>query len=817
MRIISAVLILLTLYKDASSKSIICTDNSPVQYFRIPKLHKCNYHRILNSRSEPVQYEVFKPNVIEYISEAKLCKKLVSEVSMYTDFSGYEHMVEKELNNNPITLAECREMINSKKCGYGTLSQGKSNSWSTNNKIEVDYPNRFTSFFTPKRYYKENCIVIETKVYSHFNQTKPTNVLADMNNCKYQDGFCEIKNNEIITWDVNKDQKCQYISIGILDGMYNNNLWVNNENQIALNFQTNKTIKDCNSDLTISDEGFAVKKINRSQYAPRQIPVAIPTYPQRQQQEDDRRRREQEETRKREQEDARRREQEDRRREELRNQEDARRREHERQKHNEDFEKKKQEKLKKEEELEKKKQEKLKKLQEEAEMKELMKQRQGEDWTIHDKSLKNGSNKANRTKREIADSAFFQPLPLPEYNEYLKIKQDCENLPNYEAFRNSREGCDSLTTYTDFINKIANFEKEQHMNKETWQPLPFPGYEEYLNIKEDCAILPTYDEYKTIRESCDAFPSYTEFIKRIANYELFETGKQRRKRELYSDFQAAGEFQYLENQSNNLLRHTTEVMCDIFNEQNEVLESLIRENPRRYIQKQLNHSAVKVRFIDSAQVVQVTFCKEIDEEDIDFIDITHFDGYKLSMALALGQIPIKIKSLGDKIWYFKNDYSGGIISSKPQLHPMIDYRTNITNMKDFKEFDLKFLDDKVVFHEHILLDMKTNIEEELLDEIREKADVAIDIHASNQDSTMPHEILDDVEGFFGKWWLRIWRVGVTIAVAFVYIFIARTFWLILSPKTFIDKKNKRERNKQYEGLELRELVRRPTVASLTVD
>ena len=102
--------------------------------------------------------------------------------------------------------------------------------------------------------------------------------------------------------------------------MYNNNLWVNNENQIALNFQTNKTIKDCNSDLTISDEGFAVKKINRSQYAPRQIPVAIPTYPQRQQQEDDRRR-----------------EQEDRRREELRNQEDARRREQERQKHYRDL------------------------------------------------------------------------------------------------------------------------------------------------------------------------------------------------------------------------------------------------------------------------------------------------------------------------------------------------------------------------------------------------------------------------------------------------------------------------------------------------
>ncbi|EGT60171.1 hypothetical protein CAEBREN_30922 [Caenorhabditis brenneri] len=640
-----------------------------------------------------------------------------------------------------------------------------------------------------------------------------------MNNCKYQDGFCEIKKNEIITWDVNRDQKCQYISIGILDGMYNNNLWVNNKNQIALNFQTNKTVKDCNLDLVISDEGFAVRRIQRSQFSPRQIPVPIPPYPQRQQQEDDRRRREQEDQRKREQEDTRKREEDQRKREEdqrkreedIRNREELLRREQEdaRRKQNEaDFEKRKQEKLKREEEYEKKKQEKIKKTQ------ELPKQRKEEDWTVYDEAPKGGDKRANRTKREI-----FQPLPLPDYNEYLKIKQDCDNLPSYEAFKNSREGCDSLTTYTDFINKIANFEKEQHFNSstdKTWQPLPFPGYEEYLNIKEDCAILPTYDEYKTIRESCDAFPIYTEFIKRIANYELFQTGKQRRKRELYSDFQAAGEFQYLENQSNNLLRHTTEVMCDIFNEQNEVLESLIRENPRRYIQKQLNHSAVKVKFIDTAEVVQVTFCKEIDEDEIDFIDVTHFDGYKLSIALTLGQIPIKIKSLGDKIWYYKNDNFGGVISSKPQLHPMIDYRSNITNMKNFKEFDLKFLDDKVVFHEHILLDMKTNIEEELIEEMREKSDSSIEAHASNQDSTLPHEILDDVEGFFGKWWLRIWRVGVTLGVAVVYIFVGRSIWMILSPKTFIDRKN-RKRRREYESVELREMVHRPSVQSLTVD
>ncbi|CAP23695.2 Protein CBG02913 [Caenorhabditis briggsae] len=193
---------------------------------------------------------------------------------MYTDFSGYEHLVEKELNHRSISLAECREWIVNKKCEYGSLVKGKegmsdsknprtSGFWSTNNKVEVDYPNRFTSFFSPKRYYKENCIIIETKVYSHFNQSRPSNILSDLSNCKYQDGSCPIKKNEIMIWDVNTSQNRQCISIGKLDGIMNNGLWINSKNQIALSLNKTKIVRDCNLDLLISEEGFAVKEIQK--------------------------------------------------------------------------------------------------------------------------------------------------------------------------------------------------------------------------------------------------------------------------------------------------------------------------------------------------------------------------------------------------------------------------------------------------------------------------------------------------------------------------------------------------------------------------
>ncbi|CAP25731.1 Protein CBG05187 [Caenorhabditis briggsae] len=208
------------------------------------------------------------------------------------------------------------------------------------------------------------------------------------------------------------------------------------------------------------------------------------------------------------------------------------------------------------------------------------------------------------------------------------------------------------------------------------------------------------------------------------------------------------------------------------------------------------NQTIRVKSIDTNDdIIQVTFCKEIDDSDIEFVDLTHFDGFKTSLALTQGQIPIRIKQFGDKIWYYKNDPSGGIISSSLALHPMAN---NVANFKNFEEFDLNFLDDKVIFHEHILLDTKTNIEEELINEMREKADTSIQLHSNSQDG--------------------------------------RSIWMVLSPKTFFksegsgnlrffdSRKNRNPRNrnsifvrtKNHEDVELQDF-RNEHRRSLVVD
>ncbi|MGV4567373.1 hypothetical protein ACQ1P0_11715, partial [Ornithobacterium rhinotracheale] len=97
-----------------------------------------------------------------------------------------------------------------------------------------------------------------------------------------------------------------------------------------------KTIRDCDLDLMISDEGFAVRVIKNHNRFPKQIPVAISTREELQQQ---RHKQQLEEYEKRNQ-------------EILRREEEIKQQNQEREKQiNDDFEKRKQEKLKREEEM----------------------------------------------------------------------------------------------------------------------------------------------------------------------------------------------------------------------------------------------------------------------------------------------------------------------------------------------------------------------------------------------------------------------------------------------------------------------------------
>ena len=102
------------------------------------------------------------------------------------------------------------------------------------------------------------------------------------------------------------------------------------------------------------------------------------------------------------------------------------------------------------------------------------------------------------------------------------------------------------------------------------------------------------------------------------------------------------------------MKRFMETFCKMFNDHNDILEILLKENPKRFIQNALNYPAIDVKLIKN-EFLQVKFYKEIDHNLIEFIDLSELKGYKLSLALSNGVIPIKIKKYNDKIWYFKDN------------------------------------------------------------------------------------------------------------------------------------------------------------------
>uniref|UniRef100_A0A1I7XMW8 WD_REPEATS_REGION domain-containing protein n=1 Tax=Heterorhabditis bacteriophora TaxID=37862 RepID=A0A1I7XMW8_HETBA len=618
-------------------------------------------------------------------------------------------------------------MITTKKCEYGTLVKHSESQWFTNNKISENYPNRFASLFYPKRYLKENCLIIETKVYSHFNQSRPTNILSDLSKCDYLNGYCATKDNEVMIWDVNRDQKCKYISIGKFNGFYNNGLWINKENQIALNF--NKTIskvKDCGNSLILSDEGFAVKKIAIKRSIPKEVESKIPK---------------------------------------------------------------------------------------EVESKIPMRIPKEVDSKIPMRvqskiPMRVESNPQILDQKAIITTpiTFTTPMtttpPKQPRSQIEEILRE-ENRKKLES-KNFTRKTKRLQEQED--QRRRDLIKQEHqaaIEKERQDFIKRRQAEKDKRKEEKEKIQQAFQKHveeKMKRQSKEN--STSEEIKRTKRDtpEGFET--ERFRRDIYSDFQTAGQLQYLENIENNQLRHTTEIMCNIFNDHSEILEMMIKENPRGYMQKQLNNSAIRVNLIPDTNVVEVTFCKEIDIDHIENLVVDDFEPHEHDVdgyALTHGQIPIKLKGFGDKVWYYKDN----IISSK--IHNK--WNQHNSSVLDVRDYNLKFLEYKVIFHEHILFDTKTNIEEELIQEMREKSDIALTLHSNEQNSMIPHEILDDVESFFGKYYLRFWRIYVTIGVTLFYIFIGRTFWMLLSPKLYLSRKSKRI--KSTPEVEMQLIERKP--------
>ncbi|CAP29493.2 Protein CBG09973 [Caenorhabditis briggsae] len=319
-----------------------------------------------------------------------------------------------------------------------------------------------------------------------------------MSECKYQDGSCPIKKNEIMIWDVNTSQNCQYISIRKLDGIMNNGLWINSENQIALSLNKNNIVRDCNLDLLISDEGFAVRQLQNEipripteSKFPRSIGLtqqALPSTPSLQEMSST---------------------SEISRSEGLSNP----------QKYAESstprseglYQKEREEYYKRQREIQKDRE--LREQQIQMDRNRIQKEK---DKEVRDKY--EADRKEFEKRREEKMKQYL------EFEKRKKEKMERQGLLNTTTTTsvNSNKIKDSEIQRIETTNRIKRSIEANQSLEDTSRPFPLPTYEEYSKIKNDCSLLPSYADYlrskdKEIKDfirskdACDTFPSYDEY------------------------------------------------------------------------------------------------------------------------------------------------------------------------------------------------------------------------------------------------------------------------------------------------------------------
>ena len=64
----------------------------------------------------------------------------------------------------------------------------------------------------------------------------------------------------------------------------------------------------------------------------------------------------------------------------------------------------------------------------------------------------------------------------------------------------------------------------------------------------------------------------------------------------------------------------------------------------------------------------------------------------------------------------------------------------------------------------------------------------MELTENEQNSVIPHEIINDLDNLFESYYLKYWRIYVTIASTLIYVFIVRSLIYIVSPQFYLNKR-----------------------------
>nr|CAD2195104.1 unnamed protein product [Meloidogyne enterolobii] len=154
-------------------------------------------------------------------------------------------------------------MINHKKCSLGTLIN-EEGLYHTDKKINLSPRTWLLGSFNWETVCSTNCYLFNTEITMRFGNAHIETLLGDSSHCPFKNGNCYLEDKTQIIWPSNSEKNCEYTPIGTWSGQRMGQTWVADKLPLLLDFpEVPKTVRVCDKNLTISNQGFAVHKENK--------------------------------------------------------------------------------------------------------------------------------------------------------------------------------------------------------------------------------------------------------------------------------------------------------------------------------------------------------------------------------------------------------------------------------------------------------------------------------------------------------------------------------------------------------------------------
>ena len=165
------------------------------QLFKIRDHYQSMSNDTSNSTMMPqkdLEIEVYKKNMLQTMDTAYQCKKFTNNMTTQISFSGTK-VTDHFTEDCPVTVKECAEMVEYKRCSYGNL-KGGDGVYITKNPVNPEYK----YCCTKHPYGADQCSTIEASVYKRHGITEIKSTAGDVSHCSYSQRSCKLRDGSVI-------------------------------------------------------------------------------------------------------------------------------------------------------------------------------------------------------------------------------------------------------------------------------------------------------------------------------------------------------------------------------------------------------------------------------------------------------------------------------------------------------------------------------------------------------------------------------------------------------------------------------------------